>query len=289
MSELRWILLALGILLIGAIVIWERRRTHSLPGTSHHNDSRSVADSAATLEARSLPARAARRALPVIEFDDQPADSAAETGASKRTGVTVAREHAVDVPGSRRTSAPEVDATATTIVDDTLLAVDDMQAAVRPARMVLDWPPEKERRLVSVRLVARGHAEGDDARLAGHLLRQALASEGFWHGKFDIFHLPLPDGRVVLSAAGLTQPGTFDLTTMDSQRFVGLSIFGVLPGPLPDSVTFEELVAVARQLAERLGADLQDSRGAPLTSVRVTDLRATFATTDSPASMGGAS
>ncbi|HPF27452.1 MAG TPA: cell division protein ZipA C-terminal FtsZ-binding domain-containing protein [Steroidobacteraceae bacterium] len=289
MSELRWILLALGILLIGAIVIWERRRTGSLPRTSHGNDPRTAAESSSPLEARTPPpARAARRALPVIEFDDQPADSDAETGPGKRAGVAVVREHAVDVPGSAR-SAPEVDATATTIVDDTLLAVDDMETAVRPARMVLDWPPEKERRLVSVRLVARAQADGDDARFSGHLLRQALASEGFWHGKFDIFHLPLPDGRVVLSAAGLTQPGTFDLATMDSQRFVGLSIFGVLPGPLPDSVTFEELVTVARQLAERLGGDLQDSRGAPLTSARVIDLRATFATTDSPASMGGAS
>jgi FtsZ-interacting cell division protein ZipA len=232
----------------------------------------------------------------VIEFNDQPVGDthgfSGSPSSTKRSGVTVMQGHAVDVPGASvaaEASESVVSGDATTIVEAN---PPQSYQSTRPAKILLDWPPEKERRLVSVRVVAQrpDGAAADaavEARLSGALIRQALAAEGFWYGKFDIFHMPLPDGRVVLSAAGLTQPGTFDLTTMDSQRFVGLSIFGVLPGPLPDTVTFEELVAVARQVAARLGADLQDSRGAPLTSTRVMDLRATFVATDAPATAGG--
>jgi len=321
-------------LLIVAILWWDRRRNGAKQGANKNSTPGMEPEPTRAEHGRaSPPAREARRPLPVIEFSDdvfaggvaEAAPDRLEIGGAggrlagdgdgqsvdsqhpeqKRSGVSIMRGHAVDVPGSARTVPTNLAADATTIVEaepgvgqafDAHPQGDrppqDVTTNGHPPKMVLDWPPEKERRLVSVRLVARrydsaGSAEGEAPRFAGHLLRQALAGEGFWHGKFDIFHLPLPDGRVVLSAAGLTQPGTFDLATMDAQRFVGLSIFAVLPGPLPDSVTFEEIVAVSRQLAERLGADLQDSRGTPLTHARVTDLRATFVATDAAASAGG--
>ena len=55
------------------------------------------------------------------------------------------------------------------------------------------------------------------------------------------------DGRVIVSAAALAQPGTFDPSIMDSQRFSGLNLFAVLPGPLPERETFDELVRAARR------------------------------------------
>jgi cell division protein ZipA len=137
--------------------------------------------------------------------------------------------------------------------------------------LILDWPPENERRFLSVRVVAPA-----DGKFPGHAVRQALAGEGFWHGKFDIFHLPMPDGRVVISAASLTKPGTFDLATMDGHSYPGLNLFAVLPGPLPESVTLDELVAVARMLAGRLTGQLLDHRGQALTAQRVAEMRATL-------------
>ena len=63
------------------------------------------------------------------------------------------------------------------------------------------------------------------ARCARH-----SANAGFWHGPLDIYHLPDAEGRVIVSAAALAQPGTFDPSIMDSQRFSGLNLFSVLPG-----------------------------------------------------------
>jgi cell division protein ZipA len=141
-------------------------------------------------------------------------------------------------------------------------------ATVRP---IVDWPPEDQRKLVSLRLVAR-----PPERFRGSLVRQALAAEGFVLGDLDIFHKPDAQNRAVLSAASLTKPGTFDLDTMDTQRYVGLNLFAVLPGPKTPQKAFEDLLQTARMLNERLEGALQDERGGPLTPTRIQALRDTL-------------
>ena len=135
-------------------------------------------------------------------------------------------------------------------------------------RPVVEWPPENQRKLVSLRLVAR-----PPERFRGSLVRQALAAEGFVLGDLDIFHKPDAQNRAVLSAASLTKPGTFDVETMDTQRFVGLNLFAVLPGPKTPQKAFEDLLLAARMLNERLEGALQDERGGPLTPTRIHALR----------------
>jgi FtsZ-interacting cell division protein ZipA len=133
---------------------------------------------------------------------------------------------------------------------------------------VVDWPGEANRKIVALRLVS-----GPTARFLGRNVRMALAAEGFVLGKFDIFHKPGPDARALLSAASLTKPGTFALSTIDGQRFGGLSLFAVLPGPLPAQQTFDELLSTARNLNDRLQGALQDERGEPLTPMRSASIR----------------
>jgi FtsZ-interacting cell division protein ZipA len=137
--------------------------------------------------------------------------------------------------------------------------------AVEP---IVDWPPEDSRRILALRLIAP-----PPERFPGRALRLALAAEGFLLGKFSIFHKPDESNRAVLSAASLTRPGSFDLQVMDTQRHAGLSLFAVLPGPRPAAQAFEELLATARNLNERLQGALQDERGGPLTPLRIASIR----------------
>ncbi len=149
------------------------------------------------------------------------------------------------------------------------LTVADVTPIVDP---IVEWPPDDQRRVLTLRLVAVS-----PERLAGRSLRLALASEGFVLGKFQIFHKPDETGRAVLSAANLSKPGTFDLDTMDVQRYVGVTLFAVLPGPRAPLKTFDDLLAAARNLNERLQGALQDERGGPLTPTRIATLRETLA------------
>jgi cell division protein ZipA len=141
----------------------------------------------------------------------------------------------------------------------------ELPAAEAP---LVEWPPDDERRIVALRLVATA-----PERFPGRSVRQALAAEGFVLGRFAIFHKPDEEHRAVLSAASLSRPGTFDPETMDSQHYGGLSLFAVLPGPKSPPQAFDELVFTARNLNERLHGVLQDEQGTPLTPSRIAHLR----------------
>lgn len=148
--------------------------------------------------------------------------------------------------------------------------IEPAHAEASPERIepVVEWPPEESRRVLTLRLVAP-----QPERFPGRALRLALAAEGFRFGKFSIFHKPDEANRALVSATSLTRPGSFDLEVMDSQRFAGLNLFAVLPGPREPREAFEELLAAARNLNERLAGALQDERGGPLTPLRVASLR----------------
>jgi FtsZ-interacting cell division protein ZipA len=138
-----------------------------------------------------------------------------------------------------------------------------------------DWPAEQERRIVGLRIVAR-----NGERFTGSSVRQALQGEGFVHGDMQIFHRSTGDGRVLLSAASLTRPGSFDPATMDSLLYRGLNLFAVLPGPLPGRETVDKLLLTGHTIAQRLRGELQDSRGELLNEARLAEMRREAAASD---------
>ena len=107
----------------------------------------------------------------------------------------------------------------------------------------------------------------------GAWLLEVLQASGFTFGRYRIFHRLDASGRPLVSLASLREPGTFDPQRMPELTFRGVVLFAVIPGPLPAARAFEELIATARSLAAKLGAQLQDERGAPLGVQRVGQLR----------------
>jgi cell division protein ZipA len=282
MPELRIILLVVGVLFVAAIAGFEWWRARgSRPVAANVMRDEVAADPPPRPAPSPLPeinvVRDSRVAvsdsLPVIELA-----SASDTGARRALGISISEDVAVDVAhdggGERAASerARPVNTRAEPYIgqDDSISAVrvlEEQQAPASP-KLVLDWPRESERRIVTLRVIPRV-----DTRFQGRGLRQAFSAAGFWHGPLDIYHLPDDEGRVMVSAAALAQPGTFDPSIMDSQRFSGLNLFAVLPGPKPEKETFDELVHAARQLAERLDGTLADQHGEELTAQRIARLR----------------
>jgi cell division protein ZipA len=301
MSELRWALLILGLLFIVALTFWERRRPRHANGAFERMPLRESADPAPrvvrepplTLPEVRVHEPVVAAELPVLETGEEPPLPVLEAAAGELEaagGLEAAGELHAPVgleEAPAVAAAPEDEDT----VDDIPVLVLDEEAAARqsaastaePSReelpvlagappVVVDWPAEQERRILALRLVAPQRE-----RFAGRSLRQALAAEGFLLGQFAIFHRADDERRAVLSAASLTRPGTFDMDTMDSQHFGGLSLFAVLPGPRPARQAFDELVFAARNLNERLHGVLQDEEGSPLTPARIEQLRAQLA------------
>jgi ZipA, C-terminal FtsZ-binding domain len=123
-------------------------------------------------------------------------------------------------------------------------------------------------RIVTVRVCAAG-----ESRWAGTELLAALEKHGLGYGRYKVFHRKHSDGRTLLCAASLVEPGTFDITRMPEEEFRGLTLFAVLPGPAEPLQTIDTLIATAAELAETLHGTVQDSKGAPLSAERAEALR----------------
>jgi len=290
MPELRWTLLIIGVLFVVILAWWERRRPHQASRQAPHISEEPRPVAAEDWGTSASVAREPSLTLPEIRTDARPAaPSAPWTVDRERTSPK--ELPIVEIPddsliGLRVDDGPEVeDEEIDEIGEDGLadvaegvgeaVIVEPPPAApeVPPppsefVKPIVQWPPEDQRTIVSLRLVAR-----PPDRFRGNLLRQALAAEGFVLGEFDIFHKPDANNRAVLSASNLSKPGTFDIETMDTQRFVGLSLIAVLPGPKSPQKAFDDLLMAARTLNERLEGALQDDKGGPLTPMRIQALR----------------
>lgn len=124
-----------------------------------------------------------------------------------------------------------------------------------------------QQRIVALRLIAPTEQwQGSD-------LRAAFEAEGLEFGPYSIFHRPREDGKTLFYVASLMEPGSFDPSRMDDQEFSGISLFGVVPGPLDAPGTFDLVLSVGRGLADRLKGQLQDEQGSTLTAQRILNLR----------------
>jgi hypothetical protein len=122
-------------------------------------------------------------------------------------------------------------------------------------------------RIVALRLIAPGEF------WSGAALREALEAEGLSFGPYSIFHREREDGKSLCYVASMMEPGSFDIDHMDDGSCPGVSLFGVVPGPLDGPSTFDLVLAVGRGLAERLKGQLQDEQGSTLTAQRILNLR----------------
>ena len=127
--------------------------------------------------------------------------------------------------------------------------------------------PPTSRKIVTLRLAAPAQQ-----RYEGSKLRQLLESQSLEHGRYGIFHRS-HDGASVFSAASMTEPGTFDLASMDEERYAGITMFMLLPGPVEGVEAFGRMAECAVQIERSLGGLLQDERGQPFNEQRFVALR----------------
>ena len=309
MPELRWILLAAGIALILGLWWWETRRPRvtspqepAAPRPADDEVPAGDADAAPLFEADDAATGAEvipsfahtiervriERRPPVIEIpEDMEVDVSDFVGHDRRRRTE---------PAFTLVAEPENDAGYDAGADEPAAADpepnedDEYHRApwvrtqplerdeVAPKKQEeLPEPPSdalerrtaeaSQQRIVALRLVAPAdHWNGAE-------LRSAIEAEGLEYGPYSIFHLPREDGKTLFYVASLMEPGSFDLERMDSQEFSGISLFGVIPGLLEAPATFDLLLSVGRNLAERLKGQLQDEQGSTLTAQRILNLR----------------
>jgi cell division protein ZipA len=267
MSELRWILLGAGLALIAGIYLWglrARRRSAAA------EPARAVIFEQPPASERLEPARIE----PLVEFEDDAPAVDEQQFVQEVDGVD-------DPPSTRSQAAGRREPTLgqRLVAAEPAIQPQPMFADEREPVPETDEPDPREddsetavvaraQRIVAIRVTAPS-----PSRFEGSLLQEALAAEGFEFGRYQVFHRLDKNGRPVISLASLREPGTFDPATMAGAAYAGVALFSVLPGPVPAQQALEELLSVGRSFAARLGGNLQDERGAPLSVQRVAQLR----------------
>lgn len=86
-----------------------------------------------------------------------------------------------------------------------------------------------------------------------------LRDRGLKFGDMNIFHRIEPLTKAVqYSIASAVEPGTFDMSEMEAVRCPGLCLFMQLPGPEDPTAAFEDMLGVARIVANSLGGEVKD-------------------------------
>jgi cell division protein ZipA len=288
-AELRFILAALSVLLLGGIWWWGARRSRQAAGNAELRES--------TVSSQAAPVRTAA-------VDDEP-DPTEPRGhdESRDWGVSPLEPLSIRTANFESVQVTDLPMMAHAgPLDETLnLGIADHEHAAQqfapPPRDRADEPVNVEasksgpvpasgvapepaaskpqlanasetQRIVSIRVCAAG-----ETRWSGVELMVALENHGLGYGRYNVFHRKHSDGRTLFCAASLVEPGVFNLAKMPQEEFRGLTLFAVLPGPLPPLQTLDAVIETAGELAATLHGTLQDSHGAPLSRQRAEALR----------------
>lgn len=303
MSELRWILIGFGIVLLAGIYLWGRRGTAAVaedvalrggradPALQPHGFAEAPsydAPSANLYEQEEPPALAPRTLERAADFE-----VTAVRPVSPRTEARLARAEAprpayreivppADTSGEAPRPLPDfrrgrVEPTiGSDIVTEELrvepVTGDTPSTVITPAPTLSssESPPPRRssvRKILSLRLSLAPQ------RVEGAKLLEVLQEELLTHGKYEIFHRLHSDGQTLFSIASMVEPGNFDLEKMGETLYPGVTFFTQLPGPVAGMHALNEMVACARRLHQSLGGVLQDDRGVPLTVHRIERMR----------------
>ena len=304
MSELRWILLVAGVALILALWWWETRKAQTKSESdrdepwpreraeptmevriesAQSEDQDTAATYAPTIERVRVPRRP-----PLIEIpEDLEVDISDFVGIERRhtaepeLALESQSELEPDIADAANESAPPFEEefpdehhrapwirTQPLERDEVAPKKEEEPPEPPPAdAMERRMAEASQQRIVALRLIAPG------GNWSGTQLRAALEAEGLSYGPYSIFHREREDGKTLLYVASMMEPGSFDLAKMDQQEFPGISLFGIVPGPLDAPSTFDLVLTVGRSLAERMKGQLQDEQGSTLTAQRILNLR----------------
>jgi len=284
MDDLRTALIVLGAVFIAGLALWERRRSARRARASLLTDPVSAPPGALTASRRlepsigelSVPGPGAKLdtlevpvMLPMepVRVDVSP-EAAVDVPSAVRHESQRSEPARPEPPGPEPAKPEPARREAAKPAAPAPVAATEPSPDSSPRKPAIRWPPATTERVLSLRVVRTG---GES--MSGRTLRQALEGAGLQHGPQRIYHLVDGDGNVLVSVANLVRPGSLIPAEMETQEFRGLSLFTILPGAQDASHMLEGLVRIARALASRNGAVVQDEQGAPLDAERLTQLR----------------
>lgn len=246
-TELRLILLGLGLVLVIGIYAWEkgkrqrrttRERVKSVSSRRVNRRKKKFAERfLGGKKEKPAPANSRERQEPVLRDSPDPEHPDTDT-------MPPAHEPDPEFPAPHPEPEP---------------------AEKSPAAPAMEPAPQ----VLALHVVARV-----GSRFDGDAIMSAARDVGLVPGEMDIFHrADESTGEVLFSMANMVKPGTFAFHAMSDFHSPGLALFAQLPGPKQAIVMYDELLAAADRLAALLDGRVQDDRRSSLTPDKIDEMR----------------
>ena len=100
----------------------------------------------------------------------------------------------------------------------------------------------------------------------GSKVLEVLLRHGLKYGDMNIFHRVDTAGDTQFSVANAVEPGSFDLADIKAMATPGVTMFMKITGPNDPLNAYDDMLAVAKDLAEALGGELRDEHMNLITS-----------------------
>ena len=110
-------------------------------------------------------------------------------------------------------------------------------------------------------------ASTDGTAFPGDRVENLIEEIGFEYGALSIYHYPGDLGETLFSLMNGVKPGTFDRGNSASFATPVLALFMQLPLNSPsESLILDQMIDIARDIADQLGGEVLDDQRLPLTS-----------------------
>ncbi len=126
-------------------------------------------------------------------------------------------------------------------------------------------------KIITINVIA-----GEDRVFNGRELWDLLHAAGLRHDGMKILSKTegnREDGKPIFRVANIVNPGTFDADAIDDFSTPGISMFMLLPAPINNLLAFEQMLTVARRLAEALDGRLLDFKRQEMTAQGIEQAR----------------
>ena len=275
MDNFRWILLAVGIVIIVIIYLISRKNkrefyqydddvSEDLPEvkTSNWDD----------LDEGVGEVRIVARAEDVDLQEDQHKDAAYADDQYGAESADAINEY--DRPAVERTAVHDPQSRLNPETEPGPL--DDVQAESEP-QPVVEQKAEAEvtEAVLVLNILAR-----DGSALSGKSINSVAHANNMEFGEMDIYHRMDENNQPLFSMINMVKPGSFDPSTIHELTTPGVSLFLQLPGPANASDAFDDMLQTASRMSEVLEARLCDKSRQPLTESVVEQYRDTAASFD---------
>ena len=178
------------------------------------------------------------------------------------------------------TDAVTADVDLTDAFDDELQQLGQIISSDTPAVetiSIVDMPAEKREPAAAADQVFMLFVEAPKGvPFRGPILLGALAAAQLEFGDMDIFHrVELDNGqeKILFSVANIREPGTFDLSAMESFTSEGVVLFMQVPGAVDAVRAFDVMVESSRVLADNLDSRVCDASHSQLTKQAISHMR----------------